>query len=396
MLSIETVEILLVVSALVAIASRRLRLPYTVGLVVAGAGLSTFGVMHEFPLTKELIVRSLLPPLIFEAAFFIRWKDLKADLVPVLSLAIVGVVIAAFVVAGALHVVSGWPLPIALLLGVLISATDPVSVVAMFKELGLGGRLRLLVEAESLLNDGVVAVLFSVLLLSVGGKEVGAGLLGMSLLREVGGGILAGGVVAGLALLMAGRTDDHLVELTIAAVAAFGSYLVAEQFHCSGVLAVLVAGLVIGNLDQFGGLSDHGRDAMAAFWEFAAFLANSIIFVLIGVREYAQGAGLLLHWTVVSVAVAASLFGRALAVYGITGLFGKSRFKLDRPQQHILFWGGLKGALSLALAIGLPAEFPYREQIVTSAFGVVGFSVIVQGISMPSLIGRLIPATQPK
>ena len=389
MLSIEKVEILLIISAIVALAARRIRLPYTVGLVIAGAVMSALGLLTGYPLTKEMIFRLLLPPLIFEAAFFIHWKELKKDMAPVLVLASVGVMLAAGIAGVGLTLLFHWPLEISLLFGALIAATDPVSVIAMFKEMKIEGRLRLLVESESLFNDGVAAVLFSLLLLSAGGTALTGSVVLSSLLREVGGGLLCGGAVAGLALFLAGRTDDHLIELTFTTVAAFGSFLLAEHFHCSGVLAVLTAGMMIGNLGHIGAITDRGHEAVGAFWEFAAFLANSIVFLLIGIREHKEGAGLLEHFDIIGAAILVSLVGRAFAVYVLSACFSKSKYKIPATHQHILFWGGLKGALSLALAIGLPDELPFRAEIVSAAFGVVAFSIIVQGISMPVLMKRL-------
>jgi CPA1 family monovalent cation:H+ antiporter len=388
-LSIEIIEALLVVAAIVAILARRIRLPYTAGLVLAGAGLASVGLLDGIPLTKDLIFRALLPPLIFEAALFIEWKELKRELVPVLVLASLGVVIGAVVVSASMRYLGNWTWPAALLFGILIAATDPVSVIAMFKELKLEGRLRLLVEAESLFNDGVAAVLFSIAILFATGTQLDSGVVLSTLLREVGGGVACGAGVAGLALFLAGRTDDHLVELTFTTATAFGSFLLADHFHCSGVMATLVAGLMVGNMGHIGSATDLGRDTVSAFWEFAAFVSNSIIFLLIGIREHALGEALWADLELIGIAIAAMFVGRAVAVYGISGLFTKSKHRIDLNHQHVLIWGGLKGALSLALVLGLPEEFPMRHEIVVVTFGVVAFSVIVQGITMPMLTRRL-------
>lgn len=353
---------------------------------MAGTVLASLGLMREYQLTKDLILRALLPPLIFEAAFLIRWQELRANFWTVLSLASLGVVISAAVVGSAMALFGGWIWPVAIVFGALIAATDPVSVIAMFKELKVHGRLRLLVESESLFNDGVAAVLVSIALINWAGSELSVGFVLSSLLREVGGGVLAGAAVAWLALFFSGRTTDHLIELTITTVAAFGSFLLAEHFHCSGVLAVLVAGLVIGNLGHLGSITEPGRVSVVAFWEFAAFVSNSIIFLLIGVRERELGVLLAQEWQLILLAIGASLLGRAISVYGVSKLLARGAQKIERRHQHVLVWGGLKGALSLALAIGLPANMPHREEVVVVAFGVVAFSVIVQGLSMPSLM----------
>ncbi|QYK52068.1 MAG: cation:proton antiporter [Fimbriimonadaceae bacterium] len=380
---------MLIIAAVVALVARRVRLPYTVGLVIAGGVMGWVGVLEGYPLTKELIFSVLLPPLVFEAAFFLQWKELKKNAVPILVLASIGVGISALIVGFSMSALVGWTLPAALIFGALIAATDPVSVIAMFKELKVEGRLRILVEAESLFNDGFAAVLFSILGIWASGIHVDAGYIGFALIREIGGGVLCGAVVAGLALYLAGRTEEHLIELTFAAVAAFGSFLLAEHFHCSGVLAVLVAGLMIGNLGHIGAITDAGREAVGAFWEFAAFLSNSIIFLLIGVQEEALARGLIEHLDVIGLAILTSLIGRAISVYVISAFFAKSEHKIERSHQHVLFWGGLKGALALALAYGLPNDLPRRDEIIAVAFGVVAFSVLVQGLSMMPLMKKL-------
>ena len=389
MLSILQLESLMLVAALVALGARRLRLPYTVGLLLAGTAIASMGLLKDVALTKELLFGALLPPLIFEAAVLIRWKELRPDLAQVLTLASLGVVVGGSIVAISMVSFALWPWPVALVFGSLIAATDPVSVIAMFKEVKVGGRLRLLVEAESLFNDGVAAVLFSIALMLSQGQALTGGLVALSLLREVGGGLLAGSVVAGVTLLLARGTDDHLIEMTFSTVAAFGAYLLAERFHCSGVLAVLTAGLMIGNLGHFGSISDTSNEALGAFWEFGAFVANSIVFLLIGMQQRSLGSLLVENWTLIVLAVLACLIGRAVSVYGVLSLFGRSKNPVEPSQKHILWWGGLRGALSLALAIGLPDNFPLRDQVVSVTFGVVAFSVFVQGLSMPWLMRKL-------
>ena len=389
MLSLERIEVLLIIAAVVALFARRLKLPYTVGLVLAGGLMGGIGLLQGYTLTKDLIFRILLPPLVFEAAFFLPWKELRQNLTPVLILASIGVGFSALIVGLSMNLVGGWAITSALIFGALIAATDPVSVIALFKEMKVHGRLRLLVEAESLFNDGFAAVFFSILALMIAGVQLTPGIAAMGLIREVGGGVLCGAIVAGAALYLAGRTDDHLVELTFTTIAAFGSFLLAEHFHASGVLAVLVAGLMIGNMGDLGAITDRGREAVGAFWEFMAFLANSIVFLLIGVQEQAISKGLIQHWNLVLLAIGASLLGRAVSVYGIAAIFGKTGHKINLSHQHVLFWGGLKGALALALAYGLPEKTEHRSEIIAVAFGVVAFSVLVQGLTMTPLLRKL-------
>jgi len=222
---------LLLAAIFVAIIARRVHLPYTVGLVVTGIGLALVRIETEVTLTHEFIFDVILPPLLFEAALAIQWTELRRDSLPVLTLATVGVLISAVVAAAGMVTILGWPTPFALVFGVLIAATDPVAVIAMFTDTGVKGRLRLLVESESLLNDGVAAVLFTLVLAwaqTTGGEATTLSQIAQTLVGTAGGGILVGLVSGGAAIAVAGRTSDHLVETALTTVAAYGSFLAAE------------------------------------------------------------------------------------------------------------------------------------------------------------------------
>jgi CPA1 family monovalent cation:H+ antiporter len=387
---------LLVVAIVVAIVARRVHLPYTVGLVAAGACLALAHAGVQIPLTEELIFDVILPPLLFEAALCIRWSELAADSLPVVVLATVGVVVSACVVAAGLVFLLGVPVVPALTFGVLIAATDPVAVIAMFKDTGIGGRVRLLVESESLLNDGVAAVIFALVVAwakAGGGAPPGMTHMAAALSWSAGGGIVIGLACGGLAILLAGRTADHLVEAALTVVAAYGSFLVAEHAQASGVLATVSAGLLMGNVGVLrhhdsAALSEHGRDFIVEFWEFAAFIANSIVFLLIGLTA-AQVARQVASPLTLAAVIGLVLLGRALTVYPLCLVFIRSRWAVLLRQQHVLWWGGLRGALALALALALPADYPDRDRIVIAAFGVVGFSVLIQGLTMPALLRLL-------
>lgn len=380
--------LLLLAASVVAMLTRRLRIPYTVGLVVAGIGLHFLPLHLDLQLSKELIFSVFLPPLVFEAAICIRWKELAQDLPVVVALASVGTALAALITAVGMHYAVHWQWGSAAVFGVLIAATDPVAVIAMFKESGVRGRLRLLVEAESLLNDGAAATAFAVALAVALGGESDVFRIGTSLLLTFGGGIVVGAVTGFGLMLLAGRTADHLVEITFTTLAAYGSFLSAEHFHFSGVLATLAAGLVVGNYGELGSLTAAGREAVESFWEYAAFVANSFIFLLIGSREAEQHFGEV--WRPVVAAIVFVVLGRAVTVYGGSALFARSRMRLARSHQHVMFWGGLRGALALALALGMPPELPHRDVIVTVSLAVVAVSVFAQGLTMPLLLRRLV------
>lgn len=384
---------LLTIAILVAIVARRLSLPYTVGLVITGIGLALSRWDIGIRLTHDVIFDVILPPLLFEAAVNIPWHELRRDLAPVLVLSVFGVAISAALVAAGMTTLLAWPIASAIVFGVLIAATDPVAVIAMFKDTGLSGRLRLLVESESLFNDGVAAVLFGLALAYADSSNASVWSACWDLLRISGGGILVGLSIGGGAIILAGRTGEHMVEAALTGVAAYGAFLAAETLHVSGVLATVSAGLLMGSLGVRGpsrrlGLSAQGRAFVLELWEFAAFFANSIVFLLIGLTvarvPFAQ-----FGWSGLAVALILVLFGRAATVYPLCLCFRQSRWRIPVPDQHVLWWGGLRGALGLALALSLPDRLPMRDDIVIVTFAIVAFSVLIQGLTMPVLLRRL-------
>jgi len=385
-LSIERIEILLLIAAVVAMLARRLHVPYSVGLVFAGIALALLPFAPNIVLTKQLVFTAFLPPLIFEAAFQLRWRELRKDLPVILTLATVGVALSAAATAIGMHYLAQWTWITAIVFGVLIAATDPVSVIATFKDMKVPGRVRLLVEAESLFNDATAAVAFTIALIFASGQSIGVLGVSKTLVIMIAGSIVCGAVVAAVVLLLTGATDDHLVEITFTTVAAFGSFLLAEHFYLSGVLATLTAGLIIGNVGHLA-IAAETREAVEGFWEYAAFVANSLIFLLIGMRLANQDYGFVLLPALIATAIVT--LGRAFAIYPLSLLFARSKLRIKSQHQHILFWGGLRGALALALALGLPPDMQGREAIITVAFAVVAFSIFVQGLTIKPLIRRL-------
>jgi CPA1 family monovalent cation:H+ antiporter len=383
--SLAPIGILLLVACLIAILSRRLGLPYIVGLVVAGFGIALLPSSPELPLSRALIFNVLLPPLVFEAALQLEWRRFRDELPVTLTLAFAGIGIAASVVAAGMHWVVGWSWIGAALFGVLIAATDPVSVIAAFREMRAEPRVAMVVESESLLNDGVAAVGFAVLSAIAVGASQSAGSVVPAFVWSLGGGVVIGLAVSGAALLLAGRTSDHLVEITLTTIAAYASFLIAEQFHASGIIGALTAGLMIGNVGRTGAISEDGRDHVFSVWEYFAFVANSVVFILIGLNAANQPLRVL-GSTAAIVAIVLVLAGRGLSIYPLAALFSRSRWRLPASYQHTLFWGGLRGALALALALAVPPTVTERNAIIVSAFVVVAFSILVQGLTMPWLI----------
>jgi len=389
---------LLVVAILVAIAARRLRLPYAVGLVIAGMTLALSRVNFGIPLTHDIVFDLILPPLLFEAALNLDWRDLWKDALPILAMSVFGVLISAAVMVLGLHALLGWAVAPALIFGVLIAATDPVTVIALFRDLRIKGRGRLLVESESLFNDGVAAVLFSLALTWAAHAFSSPSQIAISLILLSGGGIAIGLIVGMLALLVAGRTGDRLVEIAVTVATAYGAFLIAENLHCSGILATVAAGLLVGAAglragNQRLGISHQGRVFALEFWEFLAFIANSLVFLLIGLTvSHLRFASL--GYVPILFMIVLVLLGRAATVYPIALLFHSTKYEISPREQHLLWWGGLRGALALALALSLPEQIAMRNEIVIATFGVVTFSIIAQGLTMPTLV-RVLGFTSP-
>lgn len=380
-LEILVLELLLIVSV-VAIVVRRFRIPYTVALVLAGLALS-FRSPLGIKLTPELILSLFIPPLIFDAAFHLDLSKLRKNLSTIGLLAVPGVIITMLLVGGIVHWGAGLSIGSALVFGALVAATDPVSVVAIFRKLGAPKRLEVLLEGESLFNDGTAIVIFNLAVAAVvtGEFQLLDGVF--DFVRVAGGGLLIGGVLGWLTLLFIRRIDDHLIETTFTTVLAFGSYLVAEQFHVSGVLAVVAAGLANGNISP-DGMSPTTRIVVLNFWEYVAFLANSAVFLLIGLDM--EVPLLIANWQPILWAIGAVLLARGVGVYGL------SRLGRDMPSEwrHVLFWGGLRGAIALALALSLPVNLgAERQTVIVMTFGVVLFTLVIQGLSMGSLIDFL-------
>jgi CPA1 family monovalent cation:H+ antiporter len=386
--ALAPIGVLLLVACLIAMLSRRFGMPYIVGLVIAGFLVALLPDSPAFPLSRELIFNVLLPPLVFEAAMQLDWHRFRAELPLTLTLAFLGVAIAAAVVAAGMHWLIGWSWIAAALFGVLIAATDPVSVIASFREMGCQPRVSMVVESESLLNDGVAAVGFAVVSAIATGASVSVGSVIPAFLWTLGGGVAIGLAVSGGILVVLGRTNDPLVEITLTTIAAYGSFLIAEHFHASGIISALTAGLTIGSIgwDRF--VSDGGRERIGAAWEYFAFLANSFVFILIGINVAHQPLGVL-GLIGPAAAILLVLMGRAVSIYPLAALFRHSRWRLPASYEHTLFWGGLRGALALALALAVPGSVRERGAIILIAFIVVAFSILVQGLTMPVLIKRL-------
>jgi monovalent cation:H+ antiporter, CPA1 family len=378
----EKIILLLFIASLVGIAARRLRMPYTVGLVVVGLGLAIAGQV-DLEITSDIILGLLIPPLVFEAAYHLNFDDLQRNLKPILILAIPGVLVTTLLVGSVISLGAGLPIQMALLIGALVAATDPDAVVALIRSLGVPKRLQVLLEGESLLNDGTVIVVFNLMLSIVLTGKFNLITSLTQFFTVAGGGLVIGFILGWLFSQMISRINDHLLETTLTSVLAFGAYLIAESLGTSGVMAVVAAGLVNGNIGAKG-MSPTTRIVVFNFWEYAAFLATTFIFLLIGLQIDINT--LIENWLPILWVIGAVLISRVVVVYSL------SIINRDIPLrwQHVLFWGGLRGALAPALAISLPTELgPVRTQIQAMVFGVVLFNLLIQGTTLGPFVRRL-------
>lgn len=386
-LSTETLIIeLLLIASLVAIVVRRLHIPYTVALVVVGLFLTTQSPLN-FELTPELILALFVPPLVFEAAFHLNLTELRRNLTSILIMAVPGVLLTTLIVGGIVSYGTGLALPIALVFGSLVAATDPVAVVSLFRLLGVPKRLSVLVEGESLLNDGTALVLFNLMLAIVITGEFNLLSGVFEFIKVSVGGIMLGLLLGWVISRLISRIDDYLIEITLTTVLAYGSYLLAEQMHFSGVLAVVAAGLITGSLGPQG-MSPTTRIVLYNFWEYITFLVNSLVFLLIGldVDIWALGQS----WQPIAWSIGAVLAARIIVVYGLGWITNRISEPVSLRWRHVIAWGGLRGALSLALVLSLPATFGEdRFLLRTMAFGVALFTLLIQATTMRPLIRKL-------
>ena len=398
---------LFAIAAAVAIAARRLRIPYTVALVLAGIGLGAAKVLHAPHLTRELLYAVFLPGLVFEAAFHLEFRRYWANKLAIHALAVPGVVLAivltslALGMAGRLGIADVGVRP-AILFGALIAATDPIAVVALFKTLGAPKRLSVLVEGESLLNDGTSIVLFTIILAAFTGGDATIGHGALEFVKVVGLGLALGAAMGFIGAKVIERVDEPMIAITVTTVVAYGSFFVAEELHCSGVIATVAAGMICGNRhlarrDAADPDADadatstssraSGHLAVEAFWEYVAFALNSLVFLLIGIEV--EIASVLAAYKPVVFAFVAVVVVRAAVVFLVSALLRGTRERLPWRWSVMVTWGGLRGALSMVLVLALPQDFDQRELLVTVTFGVVLLSIVLQGATAAPMLRAL-------
>ncbi|MDP7011058.1 MAG: sodium:proton antiporter [Verrucomicrobiota bacterium] len=367
------------VACVMALLAKRLKLPYTVLLVVAGLAVSLLlemegakvlrGHLEKIKLEPDLLLQLFLPILLFEAAFHVKLQQFLRNWRPILFLAIPGVIVgmllttAVFVpLAQQIRPEMVWQM--GLLIAAILAATDPISVVALFKEFSVSKRLGIIIEGESLINDGIAVVLFGVVIkitadnlglttpgIGDAGDKVQALHVLVDFLREVFFGAAIGLAVGLVISYLTSKFDDQHIEVALTVIAAYGANVVAMELHASGVIAVVVCGMMIGNVGVKYGMSPTTREEVVSFWEFSAFLANSFVFILIGLEINLSGlwndAGL------IGIFFATMIVVRLVVVYGVHGLVRREDLRLKNPWLPVITWSGVRGSLSMVLAMML-------------------------------------------
>ena len=390
---------LFAIAAAVALVARRLRIPYTVALVLAGIGLGAAKVLHAPHLTRELLYAVFLPGLVFEAAFHLELRRYWANKLAIHALAVPGVVLAivftslALMGAGRMGIADFGARP-ALLFGALIAATDPIAVVALFKTLGAPKRLSVLVEGESLLNDGTSIVLFTIILAAVTGGDATLAHGALEFVKVVGLGLALGAAIGFVSSKVIELVDEPMIAITVTTAAAYGSFLVAEELHFSGVIATVAAGMICGNrrlARRAAAASTSSRAsrhlAVEAFWEYVAFALNSLVFLLIGLEV--EIASVLAAYKPVVFSFVTVVVVRAAIVFLVSALLRATSERLPWRWSVMVTWGGLRGALSMVLVLALPQGFERRELLVTVTFGVVLLSIVLQGATAAPMLRAL-------
>lgn len=378
--------VLLLIATFVALVTQRLRIPYVTGLVLAGLPITEV-LSRRIGLDPSLVLNLFLPILIFEAAINTDISRLRSTFKPIALLAGPGSIFSSAIIAVLVKFGLGLDWIPALLIGVILANTDTVSMIAVFKEIRVPSRLSTIVEGETLFNDAAALISFNLVLVIYATGSLTAVQGVKELLVVALGGAVVGGVLGYLSVPIFVRLNDPLSSLLLTVALALGTFQIGQFLGVSGAVAVVIAGLVFGNIGLPRSSSASDRITLLSFWEYAGFGVNTFIFLLIGIE-----INPLTLWRIlpsILFVILAYQLGRILSVYLL--LAGLRWF--DRPiplrWQHILVLGNIKGSLSMALAVAIPLTLPGRDNIIALVFGAVLFSLVGQGLSLPWIVKRL-------
>jgi CPA1 family monovalent cation:H+ antiporter len=402
---VELLVALLAALVLIAFVVRRVRLPLSIALVLFGLAVAILA-PGSVAVSPDLVLFALLPGLVFEAAFRLRLDDLRRVAGRVLLLAVPGVVVVALCVAAGLRFAAGMPLELGFVLGAILAATDPVAVVSSMRQAGAPRQLATLVEAESLFNDGTGVMLFSLAVAGVGGGTMPDNVL-LTFVMAIVLSVAIGGAVGWFATRFLALVDDPPLELTITLLVAYGTYLLADALGQSGIIATVTAGIILGTYGRVA-MGGRMREQVDVVWEFVAFVLTALVFLLIGLTTSFRD--LVAALLPIVVAVAALFVGRVFVIYGWIGglrLLAARRPTVPRSLRfaaaewrslatmpvgwlHVASWAGLRGAVAFALALAIPTDVPDRALLQEITFGVVIFTVVVQGAAAQWVMARAV------
>ncbi len=376
-LSPLTVMLLVVVLSFVgAILSEKLRVSYPTIMIVIGLVLSLpriAGELSSIPLDRNIILGIVVPPLIFEAAMRTQYETFRTVRKTVLILAVLGVILSAIFSGVALAISLGLPFAVALTFGVIVSPTDPISVVSILRRMKAPERLTTLLETEAYFNDATAVILYPIAI-----SLTFSPLQSMSLFAYTfAGGVLIGLAVSGIAELLYRQITEPLAETSFTIAVIFGSYALAASLGVSGLVAVAIAGLYMGNRTMHLAMSKETRETVTKFWDVATFLVTSFAFLLLGLK--ADPSLLVAFIPFIIVAFIAILLARVFSVYPIVGIARLLGERIPHSWVKVLATAGMRGVISVALALSLPTDFPHRDDLIAMTFGVALLSLIVQG-----------------
>lgn len=398
---VRLLVVLLLIALLVILVTRRLAVPYTLGLVVVGLLISLSGRFADIRLTPNLVLFVFLPALLFEGSWSISMRLLRENWVTVFLLDIPGVLLELVLIAVPLYFLTRLNWGDAFLLSAILVPTDPVAVLGTLRQLKVNAQLATIVEGESLFNDGIAGALYQVFLVVVLVSARGQYVPGVQLwlngigtfFLQAGGGILIGGISGFLISRFVHLIDDPLIETTITIVTAYGLYLLADALHTSGILAVIVGALILGSYGLKVGISEQTREVVDNFWSIIAFLANALIFLLVGMQinlvQILSSQESFLLLSTAGIAVVAVLLARLVIVVLLPHCLPPERGVRLHAWRFIIFWSGLRGALSMALVLALPLDVPNRNILIVSTYAVVLFTLLVQGLSLRAILKRM-------